>query len=180
MRDQARKSLAKIRSNPEFKARHRERIKRLSADPEWREKVSNATRNRMRSPEVRSLHLESLEQARLRHGTNFKGGNGQPMTPVQRMAMEVFGPRGFQREFVIRTKGHGTKHRPPTSYKADFANPTTRIVVELDGPAHSLARQEIDKKKTEVLTALGWRVLRIRHGKEVMPAHFVSALEDFS
>jgi len=75
-------------------------------------------------------------------------------------------PLGYLREHSIPTAGHGTIHRPPHHYKADFADPVRRIVIELDGPSHRSRRKLCeDRRKTEVLEALGWSVTRIVHAE---------------
>jgi len=55
---------------------------------------------------------------------------------------------GFRREFVIG------KHR------VDFAGPSVRLVVEVDGGYHQL-RQRADARRDRDLGRLGWRVLRL-------------------
>ncbi len=44
-------------------------------------------------------------------------------------------------------------------YVADFCSPKQKLIIELDGASH-LAQQEEDAKRTEELTALGYRVIR--------------------
>lgn len=152
-------------------------LAKIAADPAWRLRVSDSTRARMRDPEVRARHLAGLAK---RKGTNFKGGNGQPLTDQVRQAAAILEPLGFKREVAIRTAGHGTGLRCPRSYKADFAHQTRLIVVELDGASHhGRAKQLEDLRKTTVLTALGWRVIRIKHGKEVCPHHLAAILAEF-
>ena len=150
-------------------------LKENASNPEWRKLVSEKTTKRMRDPDVRQRHLKALSEARQTHGCWKAGGNGQPRTQVQIDAEKVLKPLGLTPEFIILTEGHGTIHRPPPHYKADFANPKTRTVLELDGSSHK-GREQLDRRKTEVLQALGWKVLRCRHGKEVTPAHLVSVL----
>ncbi len=162
---------------PESRARAKIKMRERAADPEWRRRVAEATRARMRDPEIRARHLEALRNARAKHGVNFRGGNGQPRTQNQITVEAILRPLGFTPEYVVRTKGHRTRHKPPDNYKVDFANPESKIAVELDGPSHSTEKAESDRKKTEVLTALGWRVVRIKHGKEVTQAHLSPVTE---
>jgi very-short-patch-repair endonuclease len=42
----------------------------------------------------------------------------------------------------------------------DFAAPSVRLIVEVDGASHTLCRAA-DKRRDRALTALGWRVLRL-------------------
>jgi hypothetical protein len=149
---------------PEARAKAAATLKRLAARPGWKAMVGDLTRERMADPEIRKRHLAGLVLARARHGTNFKGGNGQPPTETVRAVAERLIPKGFIRELAIPTRGHGAGLRPPTSYKADFAHPQRKMVLELDGPCHRLrGAREKEIKKTTVLRALGWTVKRIKH-----------------
>lgn len=158
-REQAREALAKGRT-PEARSRATETMRAIGQSRDWRERVSDATRKAMARPEVKFRHLAGLEKARQCHGVNWRGGNGQPPTRVMELAAAILAPLGFIPEYVIKTKGHGTAHTPPRAYKADYANPVTRVVVELDGRSH-LGQEQVDAKKTEVLEALGWTVHRV-------------------
>ena len=152
-------NLAKGRE-PEARGRSTEALRAMARDPEWRLRVSEATRQAMRSPEIRQRHLDALKG----RSRNFRGGNGMPILPIVAWMASLLQPLGYQREYPIKTKGHGTVENPPRSYKADFAHLESKTAIELDGPCHlSRARQDLDRKKTAVLQALGWRVIRIRH-----------------
>lgn len=158
----ARENFAKGHT-PEARAKATARLREIAADPAWREKVSEATKTAMHRPEVRARHLAGLAR---QEGTNFRGGNGKPLTPTVTRMAEVLEPLGFVREFAIKTKGHGTAHRTPPVYKADFGHPDLLVAIELDGPSHRpRERQRLDQKKTEVLKALGWRVIRVAHAE---------------
>ena len=111
-------------------------------------------------PDIRQRHLEALAK----NPINFKGGNGQPTIPIVAAYAEVLIPLDYVQELPIPTAGHGTEHKPPNSYKADFGHPELKIAIELDGQSHRpRERQAQDRKKTEVLEALGWKVIRVRH-----------------
>ena len=160
----AKANLAKGRQ-PKARAKATSKLKQIAKNPEWRIKVSKATTKAMNSPEIRKRHLEGLDQARKKHGINFKGGNGQELTPIIKLADKLLSQCGFKREFPIKTKPVKNifKNVPPV-YKADFANPEQMIVIELDGPTHlSMDQKKIDKKKTKTLEALGWNVIRLLH-----------------
>jgi Protein of unknown function (DUF559) len=145
---------------PEARTKANAKIQKMGQDPAFRLRVSEANLKRMRDPEVRARHLAALAGLPV----NFKGGNGQEPTPLIKAMFEDLAATGYQRELIIRTKGHGTAHRPPTHYKADFGNPETKHVIEMDGPKHRpMAQRVIDRRKTEVLQALGWTVDRISH-----------------
>lgn len=165
LREKVRKCLD-IGRTPKVRAIVREKMIEKAKSITFRVRVSDGTRKAMHRPDVRARHLEGLRKAKGKGG--WRGGNGQPITPIVAMAWKVLEPLGFRREFVIKTKGHGTTHKPPLNYKADFAHPDSKTVLELDGPHHRIRRQwEVDQRKTEVLQALGWRVIRLQHGKEV-------------
>ena len=52
----------------------------------------------------------------------------------------------------------------PTHYKLDFAVIDKMLDIELDGPSHAaVSRREVDRRRDSRLTALGWRVLRIKN-----------------
>jgi hypothetical protein len=142
-------------------------LRSIAADPAWRVKVSEATKAAMHQPDVRERHLAKLPKAGddVRH--MFKNGNGQPVSPLVSLIGEILTQIGFVKEFAIATRGHGTAHKPPDGYKADFANLETMTVIELDSPMHNtIEQQRLDKKKNEVLGALGWKVIRIKHKQE--------------
>ena len=46
------------------------------------------------------------------------------------------------------------------SYIADFAVPSRKLVIEVDGPHHALQRSA-DARRDRALRRLGWRVLRL-------------------
>jgi len=149
---------------PEAREKANSKMRELGKDEEWRNKVSQSTIRAMHDPEIRERHLRGLHKAIELHGINFKGGNGQPVTEIVKQYNEALSPLGYIREYPIPTKDHGTNEKPPTSYKVDFGNPDTMIAIELDGQSHfPLLRQAQDKKKTKVLEALGWTVIRIKH-----------------
>lgn len=153
-------NLAKGRE-PAAREKATEKLREIARDPNWRDRVSEATTAAMHRPEVREKHLVGLAA---QSGYNFKSGNGQALTLTVRGWEALLIPLGYCREYAIATAGHGTEHRPPTSYKADFAHPETKTVVELDGPSHRNRKQQVlDRKKDEVLIALGWTVTRVRH-----------------
>jgi hypothetical protein len=148
--------------SPKARAKAAVTLKKIAANPEWRAKVSQAVKVAMHRPEVRERHLAKLPK---KGQSNFRGGNGQEPTELQKFAAAILEPLGFKREYPIKTNGHGTNHNNVAlAYKADFAHPENMIVIELDIPAHNLTKQmPLDLKRDEVLTALGWQVIRVKH-----------------
>jgi len=54
------------------------------------------------------------------------------------------------------------RQHPIDRYIADFACVKAKVVIEIDGPSHSLPDQiEHDWRRTSALENLGWRVLRL-------------------
>jgi len=65
------------------------------------------------------------------------------------------------RELSGKRLGFAFKRQVPVDrYIADFLAPAERLVVEVDGPGHSL-RRTADARRDRVLQRLGYRVLRI-------------------
>jgi hypothetical protein len=152
---------------PAARAKASATLRSIAADPAWRLKVSEVTKAAMHRPDVREKHLAALPKKGddVRH--MFKNGNGQPVSPLVSLIADILTQIGFVKEYAIATRGHGTVHKPPDGYKADFANPETLTVIELDSPYHNTIEQRrLDKKKNEVLEALGWKVIRIKHKQE--------------
>jgi hypothetical protein len=112
-------------------------------------------RNPMRIPENRAKMATTLRAMGWK--PPVQGGNGKPVPlPQKLLACRL----GWELEFPIPTnKARDSGY--PTCYKADIANPVLKIVVEVDGGSHyGLRRKQEDKKRTELLCVLGWKVLR--------------------
>ena len=74
-----------------------------------------------------------------------------PTRTEQRLWQRLSGSQlgvGFRRQVVIG------------EYIADFAAPSRRLVVEVDGGAHA-SRRHLDARRDARLTRAGWRVLRL-------------------
>lgn len=160
------KMLECLQKGREGKAREKAtaKNKKNAESEEWRIKVSLATKIRMRDPFIRKKHLEGLKTAR-KH--KMVGANGCEVTEIIKKWSNCLLPLGYIREYPIKTKGHGTNNKVPSNYKADFANIEKKIVVEIDGPDHNTTIcKNRDRKKTEVLEALGWKVIRIKEKRK--------------
>jgi hypothetical protein len=117
---------------PRQRAAASARMRRLNADPVIRAKASAAKRGRT-FPGVR-------------------GGNGC-LTPQQQALHRVL---GWPVEYSIPTG-----HRSWPCARVDLAEPALMIAVELDGGSHrSVKQRNRDRRKTEMLSALGWTVVR--------------------
>jgi hypothetical protein len=112
------------------------------------------TNNPMNDPEVRERARQKLI------GRTFlsRGGNGK-QTPEQEAVATAL---GLPMEHPIATAS--VKHLFPSlppCYKVDVACPASLLAVEIDGSSHNTRKWKfLDARKTEVLNALGWRVLR--------------------
>jgi very-short-patch-repair endonuclease len=69
---------------------------------------------------------------------------------------------GWEMELPILTEKVKTNFKSlPPSYKVDIGNQKLKISIEIDGKSHKLKKWKfLDKRKTEVLNSLGWKVLR--------------------
>ncbi|MBI2755365.1 MAG: DUF559 domain-containing protein [Chloroflexi bacterium] len=102
-----------------------------------------------RDPAVRAKVTTAL---RGRTFAGLRGGNGA-LTPQQIRLQEVL---GWSAEFCIPT---GQRSWPCA--RVDLAEPALKIAVEIDGASHHTAKQKNrDMRKTAMLVALGWTVLR--------------------
>lgn len=93
------------------------------------------------------------------HKPVIRGGNGTGPTKAEMVLIDAFYPHA-KNNFVVKTgKRAGSGY--PCHYKVDVAFPEIMMAVEADGRSHLLhGRKERDAKKTNLLTALGWTVLR--------------------
>ena len=119
-------------------------MKRLWADPQYRARVLPSYR-----------------------GKTFlaRGGNGELTKPQKLLAKMT----GLPTEYAIRTAPvKGRFPSMPSCYKVDLADPSSMTAIEVDGSTHRLRRWRfLDARKTEILEALGWSVIRFRN-EEVM------------
>jgi hypothetical protein len=88
---------------------------------------------------------------------NYLGG------PVADAFYEVLGPAGYVREHMVFWGGKGE------FYRLDFTHKEAKVNIELDGPTHFQGNvtPEGDRQRDQVLRELGWRIIRIKHGKDI-------------
>lgn len=128
----------------------------------WASGSSEAEANRHRwrqlgqhkTPETLAKISQTLRA--MGHGPTdaTRGGNGRPPTKQESILLEVLGPNWIYNYAIslgARKDGY------PTCYKVDVGNPQLKIGIEADGRSHN---RIIDQKKDEMLTSLGWTVLR--------------------
>lgn len=87
-----------------------------------------------------------------------RGGNGK----LTRQQEAVANALGLPMEYAIPTGPVKDRFKSlPNCYKVDLANPSHMLAIEIDGATHNTKKWRfLDKRKTEVLNALGWSVLR--------------------
>lgn len=89
-----------------------------------------------------------------------QGGNGKPL-PVPHQRLWTALGHEWEPDFPVALKAHGFYQIDgyPTCYKIDLAHVTSKLAIEVDGYSHA-SRRALDEKKTRVLSAIGWTVLR--------------------
>jgi hypothetical protein len=108
-------------------------------------------------------NIESVEKMRKKlAGRTFlsRGGNGK-LTPQQILLHQMLGDEWIM-ELPIPTREYkGTEKSLPFCYKVDIAHPKQKVIIEIDGKSHKTEKWKfLDKRKTNILTSLGWKVLR--------------------
>jgi very-short-patch-repair endonuclease len=130
---------------------------------------SAATRTGIKRPDARFRMLtnnpmnkqECIDKMRAKMvGRTFlsRGGNGQKTKQQIALASRL----GWEMETAIPTALVKDQFPSlPPAYKVDVANEELKIAVEVDGRTHTSRKWKfLDKRKTSVLNALGWDVLR--------------------
>lgn len=137
---------------------YREQLRQMAKDPAWRQKVSEATKERMHDPEIRERHLAALREAMSCEvdGHTFNGGKGKPPNELEVWYADLLQPLGYSWHHIIKVDGSGLH------YTLDFAQVENRINIEIDGSSHK-GRQEKDNRRDLFLRNLGWKVIRVRH-----------------
>lgn len=120
-------------------------------------------------------HLSEVAKARNLQPTQ-RGGNGTGLTPAEKMIASVMETLGFVWNHAvplgIREEGY------PTNYKLDFAHPTLKVGLEVDGANHRQTERKIqDKKKVDKLKEFGWKVFRVQNS-QILSGSGILKLED--
>lgn len=102
-----------------------------------------------------------------------RGGNSKITVPQQILADAL----GLPMEFAITTAQVKTKFESlPNCYKVDLASPEHMLAIEVDGLTHKTKKWRfLDARKTAVLNALEWRVLRFWNQEVLEDTHRVVA-----
>jgi len=118
----------------------------------------------MKNPQTVEKMRKSLQ------GRTFlsRGGNSKITVPQQALLDALGWPKQCL-EFPIKTnlaKDHFKSL--PNCYKVDIGHPKSKTAIEVDGNSHRSKKWKfLDKRKTEILNFLGWKVLRFKN-EEVM------------
>ncbi len=107
--------------------------------------------------------------------------SGRTRAAARRGRTDPTFPEAIFWKYLRDRRMEGLKFRrqlPLGPYIADFACPSIRLIVELDGGVHDL-RLEQDAKRDAWLTANGWTVLRFRNNEVLTnPAPLFQAVRD--
>lgn len=125
-----------------------------------RKRPEYSARMTLNNPMLNPKTVEKMRQKMIGRPFKFRGGNGK-LTPQQVALAERLKLTQYT-EYPVRTKPVRDRFESiPTSYKVDIADPRKRLAIEVDGKAHQVSRHRwLDERKTLVLNALGWSVLR--------------------
>jgi hypothetical protein len=112
------------------------------------------TNNPMLDPGARERATQKMR------GRTFlaRGGNSKTTKPQELLADLLHLPM----EHAIKTSPVKGKFASlPPCYKVDLASPAHMLAIEVDGQSHKSRKWRfLDARKTAVLNALGWTVLR--------------------
>lgn len=123
-----------------------------------------ALRMRERNPMSNEATREKMKKSLSGRTFLSRGGNGQ-LTKPQKKLFDKLMEYGFSylyTEYPISTKPvTGMFPSLPPSYKVDIGFPKVKIAIEVDGNSHKSKKWKfLDKRKTEIISSMGWRVLR--------------------
>jgi hypothetical protein len=163
-------------NNPEVRQKRRETIEQNGGWSKHMKKIHmknphisqlSSTRMKTNNPMFNPENVEKMRQKLIGRTFLSRGGNGK-ITPQQELLWSLLG-EGWEMELPILTKNVKTLFKSlPASYKVDIGNQEMKISIEVDGNSHKSKKWKfLDKRKTNVLNSLGWKVLRFWN-EEVM------------
>jgi hypothetical protein len=133
---------------------------RAAAQAVLRGKPSPSASLRMNTNNPNQTPEWKAKMSKIMSGRTFlaRGGNGT----LTHQQLAVAKALGLPMEYPISTKLVMDQFKSlPTCYKVDIADPGKMLAIEIDGATHRTKKwQFLDRRKTEVLNALGWSVLR--------------------
>jgi len=100
---------------------------------------------------------------------SIKGGNGRGLTIPQEILFNRISKDNWESEMVVTIpKDLKLKYNTPNNYKVDIGSHLYKIAIEIDGESHNNSSSKIrDKKKSDVLEELGYKVIRFTN-KEII------------
>lgn len=143
----------------------KEAIWRASMQATWdasplkgRPSPASSARMKANNPMANKAAVEKMRCSLSGRTFLARGGNGAPTKPQQMLADAL----GLPMEYAVITAPVKDKFESlPHCYKVDLASPEHRLAIEVDGNTHKQRRWRfLDARKTAVLNALGWRVVR--------------------
>jgi hypothetical protein len=136
-----------------------------SDDPRAKEQIERIKNlNPMKRKDVREKVSKRLRE--IKHKPIVQGGNGRGMTEPQKILFSLLAG-DWKSEYAISLGKK--KDGYPTCYKVDLGLIEKKIAIELDGNSH-YSRKSLDKKKDDMLSSLGWKVIRFWN-KDVIDWH---------
>jgi hypothetical protein len=120
----------------------------------------SSERMKIKNPMFNPETLEKMREKLIGRTFLSRGGNGK-ITIQQETLHHLLG-EGWVMELPILTENVKLSFKSlPPCYKVDIGNTHQKIVIEIDGKSHKTKKWKfLDKRKTEVLNSLGWKVLR--------------------
>jgi hypothetical protein len=111
-----------------------------------------------KNPMSKAATVEKM-RAKLVGRTFLARGGNSKLTKHQIIVAER---TGLPTEVAIATRAVRDEFESlPFCYKVDLASEPHRLAIEIDGKSHRLKRWKfLDRRKTSVLNALGWTVIR--------------------
>lgn len=141
-------------NTPRRRAASAENLRRWRESDEGKAVLSahlHGPNNPLRDPAVRAKAAVTLRE---RGYSMLNGGNGQLTVPQMLLSARL----GWATEVVIPT---GRRAPYPHAYKVDLASPELLIAIEVDGESHKSPKARVsDERQDELLTSMGWTVLR--------------------
>ncbi|MBW4677760.1 MAG: endonuclease domain-containing protein [Desmonostoc geniculatum HA4340-LM1] len=147
-------------NQPQERERSRQRVKFAYLSNIGRKRPDASQRMRENNPTKNPATL--LKMSLSMKGKTFlaRGGNSKITEPQMKLATALLLTDYIEYPISTSSVKHLFPSLPPC-YKVDIAYPEKKLVIEVDGKTHKLKKQKfLDKRKTEVLNALGWSVLR--------------------
>ena len=118
--------------------------------------------NPMKDAKTRNKVSKTLKK--IKHKPKVQGGNGRGPTEYENLLLKELLKidKSFVGNLVEVTSAYKKDYNCPNHYKIDIASKAHMIAIEVDGSSHSsLKVKECDKRKDQVLSLIGWRVLRL-------------------